>query len=357
MGDRDFTAARRRLTRLRLRALGIAPPTATRPAEAVGRLLALQAQDYHGALWAVGLRTPGAGVADVTAAHHDGALVRGWPFRSTLHLTLAEDLGWLSAVTAERQHRAAAGRHRELELSDRDFARADAIARDRLHGGARLERTELLAAFEAEGLSTAGQRGAHLLVRLAQTGVAALCAQNTWTLLADHVAAPRWFEGVAALAEIARRYVATRGPATDRDLAWWAGITLTDARAALATIDDEVDRTVVDGVEYRLPFGLDEAPGGIHLLPGFDEYLLGYTDRSAPLAGRPLETVVPGRNGMFLSTVVLDGEVVATWRRTVRTRDVAIEVDELRPLSATARAGIRRAARRYADYLGLDLRE
>ena len=356
MANRDFTPARRRLTALRLRVLGITPARGATPAETVGRLLALQGQDYHGALWSIGLRTPGATVATVEAAHHDGELVRGWPLRSTLHVTRAEDLGWMSALTAERQHRAAAGRHRQLDLAPADFARAESIARERLHGGARLDRKDLLAAFEAEGLGTAGQRGAHLLVRLAQTGVAALGAQNTWVLLDDHVHAPRRLEGAAALAELARRYLATRGPATDRDFAWWAGLTLTDARAAIAAVDEEFDRLELDGVVYRLPFGLEEAPGGIQLLPGFDEYLLGYADRSGPLAGRPLETVVPGSNGMFLATIVADGEIVATWRRTVRRTDVEITIDPLRPLTAAHRTGIRRASAAYADYLGLALR-
>jgi hypothetical protein len=352
---RSFTPARRRLTALRLTALGITPPAAESPVAAVRHLLALQAQDYAGALWSIGLRTPGATAASVEAAHHAGDFVRSWPFRSTLHFVAAEDLRWMLSLTADREHAKAAGRHRELELTAGDFDRAERIARERLHGGARLERRELLAAFVDEGLGIDGQRGAHLLGRLAQSGVAVLCGQNTWTLLDDHVTRPRRLDREAALAELARRYLTARGPATDRDLAWWSGLTLTDARAAIASVDDEFDRLDVEDVVYRLRPGLEEAAAGVHLLPGFDEFMLGYTDRSAPLAGRPLTDVVPGGNGMFLSTIVVNGQIVGTWRRTQRAKGVEVVAQPWGDLTASARRGVERAAARYAEYLGLPL--
>lgn len=353
MVSRSFTPVRRRIAALRLTALGIAAPAAASPAAAARHLLALQAQDYAGALWSIALRTPGATAASVEAAHHAGEIVRSWPFRSTLHIVAAEDLGWMLALTADRELGKAAGRHRELGLGSDDFDRAERIARERMHGGQRLERRDLLDAFAEEGLGIEGQRGAHLLGRLAQSGVAVLCGQNTWTLLDDHVPHPRRLDRPAALAELARRYLTARGPATDRDLAWWSGLTLTDARAAIESVDDEFDRLELDGTTYRMRPGLVEAAAGVHLLPGFDEYVLGYTDRSAPLAGRAQADIVPGNNGMFLSTIVVDGRIVGTWRRTVRSKGVEIAAQPWAPLTATARRGVERAAQRYGAYLGL----
>jgi hypothetical protein len=353
---RSFSPVRRRLTALRLCALGIASPAAESPGAAVHHLLALQAQDYAGALWSIGVRTPGTTAASVEAAHRAGDFVRSWPFRSTLHFVAGEDLGWMLDLTAEREHAKAARRHRRLGLTAADFDRAERIARERLHGGARVERRDLLAALVDGGLAIDAQRGAHLLGRLAQSGVAVLCGQNTWTLLDDHVPNPRRLDRKAALAELARRYLSARGPATDRDLAWWTGLTLSDARTAIASVDDEFDRLDLDGVTYRLRPGLEEAAGGVHLLPGFDEYLLGYGDRAAPLAGRDLQAVVPGKNGMFLSTIVVDGEIVGTWRRTLRATDVEVVIQPWTGLSAAARRGVQGAAERYAAYLDLPLR-
>ncbi len=353
MPSRDFTPGRRRLTSLRLSALGIARPSAGSPVEAVRHLLALQGQDYAGALWSIGLRTPGATAADVEAALDRGDIVRSWPFRSTLHVVAAEDLGWMLAVTADREYAAAAGRHRQLGLTGADFDRAERIVRDRLQGGVRAERKDLLAAIEADGLSIEGQRGAHLLGRLAQAGVAVLCGQHTWTLLDDHVPTPRHLDREEALTEIARRFLTARGPATERDLSWWTGLKLTDARAAIASVDDEFERLEIDGVSYHVTPGLEAAPDGVHVLPGFDEYMLGYADRSAPLAGRPLPTVVPGGNGMFLSTIVVNGEIVGTWRRTAKAKVVQITAEPFGTLTAGTRKAFERAAQRYGDYLGL----
>ena len=352
---RPFDADRRRLTALRLTALGIAGGPDPSPAATVRRLLALQGQDYTGALWSIGLRSA-ATAATVEAAFASGELVRSWPFRSTLHVVAADDVGWMIALTSEREHRAAAGRHRQLGLDAPDFARAERIARERLAGGRRLERRELLAAFDADGLDVSGQRGAHLLVRLAQSGVAVIAGKDTWALLDDHVREPRRLDRDAALREIARRYLHARGPATDRDLAWWTGLTLGDVREGLSAVDHEFERLKVGGVVYRIAPGLVEAADGVHALPGFDEYLLGYTDRSAPLAGRPLSDVVPGSNGMFLSTIVANGEIVATWRRTVRPAGVDVAVAPFGILTAVVRRGAERALERYAAHLGMPLR-
>ena len=122
-----------------------------------------------------------------------------------------------------------------------------------------------------------------------------------------------------------------------------------------AVARDRLDELVVDGTAYFLAPGAEEAPGGVHALPGFDEYLLGYQDRSAPLADGPLELVAPGKNGLFLSSVVVDGEVVGTWRRTLGPRGVAVEVQPFGRLGATTARRLDAALERYAAFLGREL--
>ena len=316
-------------------------------------LLALQAQDFAGALWSVGLRS-GATRAAVVAAHESGAFVRSWPMRGTLHFVAPEDLPWMLDLTAVRAMAAAAGRHRQLGLDEADIGRAERIAL-RVLDGATASRAELLAAFEADGLSTAGQRAAHLLVRLAQRGATVLTGQDRWARLDAVVPSPRRLDRADALRELALRYVASHGPATVADLAWWAGLTLADARAGVEAARGELEELELDGVAYVLRPGLDPARPAVHLLPGFDENLLGYTDRSAPLAGADLQTVVPGSNGMFLATIVANGEIVGTWRRQETRTGVRVTTEAFREPSAARRAGVERAARRYARYLGVPL--
>lgn len=350
-----FTADHRRLSRLRLVAQGITARDEGRPADvasAARAMLATQAQDHHGTLWALGLRTASATRDDVEAAYRSGTIVRSWPQRGTLHVVAADDLDWMLRLTGERMIRAAAGRHRRLGLEEADFRRAAAIARDQLSGGQQLSRTELLGVIAANGVVIAGQRGAHLLVRLAQERLLVVCGQHSWALLEEWVPAPRRLEPAAALAEHALRYFTSHGPATAADYAWWSSLTLTQARAGAAAVRDQLDEIEVGGTRYLLRPGLAGADPDVHLLPGFDEYLLGYRDRRAPLADRPLEVVVPGGNGMFLSTVVVGGEVRATWRRVGSGAAARIELHELDALSPTARRRLARAVRDYAAFLG-----
>ena len=353
MADRDFSVARRRLTALRLTALGIARPVAHDPAEVVRGLLALQAQDYPGALWSLGLRTASGTRASIEATHQAGGFVRSWTMRGTLHFVCPDDLPWMLALTGQRMSRSAAGRHRDLELDAPQFDRAERIARELLADGATASRAELLAAFDAGGVRTTGQRATHLLIQLAHTAVTVLVGQTEYALLEHRVPSPRMLEREDALREFALRYFLAHGPATVQDFAAWSSLTLTDARAGLAAAREQLDVLELEGTTYYLRPGLEPAANAVHLLPGFDEYLLGYSDRRAPLSGADTEVIVPGGNGMFLSTIVVNGEVVGSWRRTAKAKRVDVTTSALHPISPTTRTAIARAAKRYSRYFEL----
>jgi hypothetical protein len=140
-----------------------------------------------------------------------------------------------------------------------------------------------------------------------------------------------------------------------RDFSWWSSLTLTDARAALALARERLDELEVDGETYYLRPGLEPAPRAVHLLPGFDEYLLGYSDRSAPLAGEHSDTIVPGGNGMFLPTVVVDGEVVGSWKRAITKKRVAVTLTPFRPMTAAAEKALTKRLTRYGEFIGSDV--
>jgi hypothetical protein len=314
---------------LRLVAQRLAGPRPATAAEAVRWLTAVQGQDLPGALTSVALRTAGGTRADVTAALDRGEVVRSWPMRGTLHLVPAEDLGWMLAVLGPRVLAGAASRRAALELTEDDVERARQVAVGALAGGHRLARADLLAVLTDAGVPTTGQRGYHVLWYLAQTGTLCLGptagAEQLFVLLDEWVAEPRRLTGEEALGELALRFFAGHGPATVQDLARWAGITLRDARAGLAVARPGLTALEVDGVEHlldpetpdRLASCRDEARD-LLLLPGFDEFVLGYGDRRAILDVEFAARIAPGGNGMFRSTVVHDGRVVGTWQWTGR---------------------------------------
>ncbi|WP_411698486.1 winged helix DNA-binding domain-containing protein [Conyzicola sp.] len=364
---RSYAAHRRDIALLRLgtQRVSRAAVADASPADTVRHLLAMQAQDFAGAKWSVGVRTPGSTDAAIEAALAAGEIVRSWPMRGTLHFVPPADLGWMLSLTSARTIRSAAGRHRQLELVEADFERARDIAVAELHGGRALSRADLLERFETGGISVAGQRGVHLIARLALWGVlvfgplrageAGKANQQTFVLLDEWVTAPRTLERDEALGEFALRYFTGHGPATVRDFAWWSSLTLGDARAGLAIARDRLDELDLGGTQYFVPRDAAAATSEVLALPGFDEYLLGYQDRGAVLAQEHSELIVPGKNGMFMPTIVVGGEVVGTWRRTITAKGVTVEPQPFDPLSATSLRRFEAAVGRYAAFLGLPL--
>jgi hypothetical protein len=349
---RAFTADRKRLATLRLAAQGIASPAFETSLEVARHLLAMQAQDFGGAKWGIGLRTRHATDADVELALANREIVRSWPMRGTLHITAAEDLGWMLGLTGERIVQSAAGRHRQLGLDDAAFALAARIATAELEKHQVVARSALLAAFDAGGLSTEGQRGAHILLYLCVTRLMVFGPvegkQHSFVLLDDWVRTRRDLTGDEALAEFARRYFVSHGPASDRDFAWWSSLTLTQARRGIAAVADELDALEIEGVRYWHRAGLEPAAAGVVALPGFDEYVLGYQDRAAQLAPEWFERIVPGSNGMFLPTVVVNGEIVGTWKRTETTRAMKVAVVPFAPITVAMKP----VFTRYSAFVG-----
>jgi hypothetical protein len=319
--------SRQELALLRLVAQRLAGPPEVDAAAVVRRLLAVQAQDYPGALTSVALRTHDRSRAGVVAALDAGLVVRSWPMRGTLHLVPAEDLGWLLAVCARRVLGGYPKRRAALGLDEADAERARELVAAALSGGGRMRRAELLATLARGGVDPSGQRGAHLLGFLAQTGT--LCLGPTdgreqlFVLTGEWIRAPRQLDGDEALRELALRYFRGHGPATVADLARWAGLPLTAVRTGIALARDELDALAVDGTEHlmdpRTPELLAEhRPDACRLLllPGFDEIVLGYADRSCTIAPEFADRIVPGGNGMFRATVVVGGHVAGTWKWT-----------------------------------------
>ena len=345
------------LAALRLSALGIAGADAATPVEAVRRLLAIQAQDFAGALWSLGLRVPGSTAASIEAAHTGGEIVRSWPMRGTLHLVAAEDLGWMLSLTGQRMVRAAEGRRRQLGLEAADFVRAETLIRAELSGGRAATRAALMSALDAGGHVTSGQRGVHTLGQLAQTGVLVQSGKDSWSLLDEWVTSPRRLEPEEALREFALRYALGHGPVTARDFAWWSSLTLTDARRGLAAAADQLEELTSGDETYFLRPGLEPAPRGVHLLPGFDEFVLGYTDRAPQLPKEHFMTIVPGGNGIFLPTIVVDGQVVGTWKRAKATKKLTTFtlVPFTGTLSSTTRRALQARLERYGEFLATEV--
>jgi hypothetical protein len=334
----------------------LARPMFEKPGDVVRRMGAVQAQDYLGSLWAVGLRTGGATEGDVESAIADRGIVRTWPMRGTLHFVAAADVRWMLGLLTPRVVARSAGRYRQLELDERTFARSRDVLARALRGGRSLTRNALYGELEAARIPVMGQRGIHILSRLAQDGLICFAAregkQHTFALLEEWVPAAKSLKRDDALAELARRYFESHGPATLQDFVWWSGLKTADARAGLEAAEPSLLRETVEGQTYWLPSSTAESEDGpppALLLPVYDEYTVAYRDRSAVLsrsdAGR-------AGNGIFRHVLVIDGRVAGTWARALRKDSVVIT---LRPFVKLGRAEARAVAAvadRYGKFLG-----
>lgn len=345
------------IARLRLIAQRIAGPGVSSAADVVRWMGALQAQNYPGALTSVALRTASGTRQAVEAALDAGEIVRSWPIRGTLHLMAAGDLPWILPLTAQRVLASAGRRRAQLGIDDAILDRAQTVVQQCLAGGHRLRRVEMLARWEEAGLSISGQRGYYLLWHLAQTGTVCFGpvrgAEQLLVLVAEWITHPRRLQGEEALGELAVRYFSSHGPATLKDFVRWTKLTVADARVGLAVARGQLGRLELDGGEYfmdpRTPDLLAAHRPDAHrtfLLPGFDEFMLGYADRTAALPAEFADRIVPGGNGMFLPTVVDDGQVVGTWKHGGRGATRTVSATPFSSFTDEASAAIRRV---YAE--------
>jgi hypothetical protein len=326
------------------------------PADAVRWLGAVQAQDYLGSLWAIGLRTRGATEQVVERAIAERAIVRTWPMRGTLHFVAAEDARWMLELMTPRVVAASAGRlERDYGLDERALGRSGEVVSRALEGGRRLTRDALYRALENARISTAAGRGLHITWRMAHDGLVCFGPregkQQTFVLLDEWVAGAKRMARDEALAELARRYFTSHGPATVHDFAWWSGLLLSEAAAGLRMASGALVSTdLADRKYWTAP---SAAPGGpsprAYLLPAFDEYTVAYRDRAPLLA--PSHARHADGMSILQPAIVVNGRAVGTWARTLGKGSVEVDPRPFTRLGATAGRAVTAAIRRYAAFL------
>ncbi len=330
---------------------------------------AMQGQDFAGVQWSLGLRT-GLSRDEVGAAFESGTVLRTWPMRGTLHVVPGADARWMLEHFGGRALRGAAARRTFLGLAEQDAERAADVIGEALAGGQAMTRAECVATLEAAGIPSAGQRAYHLLWYASQKGVTCVGPQRgseqTFVLLDEFAPPPVQLDRPAALATIAERFVRSHGPVSAHDFARWADLAVADARAGLAAAEGVVPKTFGGRDLFVTEAQRDAAdphpvPSTIarpalrlpaRALPGFDELVLGYRDRSAQIDTEAERRVVPGGNGMFAPTLVLDGRVVGMWKRRERARAVDIVATPFTRIGKGDRRRLERALDEYAAFLG-----
>lgn len=354
--------------RLRMASLLLPGEQARTPREVATWFGAMQGQDLASVQWSLGVRVPGSTLSDVDAAFASGEILRTWPMRGTVHVVPAVDARWMLELCAPRAMAGVERRWAYLGIDEAICKDATEVLRSALAGGKRLTRSACVELLVEAGLHTATGHGYHLLWYASQVGVTCLGPQEgkeqTFVLLDEWAPEQRSFERDEALAELALRYVRSHGPTTRQDLAGWTGLTQGDAKRGIEAAGDALVAVEVDGTAMVVAAELldraeevlaDHDHAGVWALPGFDELVLGFKDRSLVLPDAHRDAVVPGGNGVFRSTIVVDGRVVGTWSRTVRARRIDVVAAPFGRFTKAQRAGFERSVRRYGEFLGTEV--
>jgi hypothetical protein len=226
-----------------------------------------------------------------------------------------------------------------------------------LQGGRQLNRSDLLGVLEQNSISTQGQRAAYMLQRASLDGL--ICQgvmrrnDPTYMSLDESLPETRAMERDEAVAELARRYFTSRSPATLQDFVWWSGLSTADARAGLEEIKPHLIRETIEGRIYWRSHPMPEdSSSTVYLLPGFDEYLLSYRDRSASLDAAHAKMLNAG-GGVLSPTIVVEGRVVGTWKRTFKKDTVIVRVNLFASLSEAEDRALSAAVERYSRFVGM----
>jgi Winged helix DNA-binding domain len=350
---------------IRMRSLLLAKREARSPADVVTWMGAMQAQDVSSGEWSFGARCEGMTQTDIRQATVDRQILRTWPMRGTVHFVPPADAKWMLEVTGVRALAGSVGRREQLGLTEPILNRGVAVLHDALAGGCSLTRPKCVQLLLDAGVHSASEHGYHLLLYASLIGVTCIGPQQgkdqTFVLLNEWVPNPNVLSRDEALATLAARYFRSHGPASRSDFVGWTGLTVTDAKRGIE-LASETLRTIdtASGPMVAAIASLDYTAvpatrnDDLLLLPAFDEYLLGYKDRNAMISPERMNQIIPGANGVFKPTIVANGRVIGTWKRTAKTRHVEIQAFPFAPFTTRQRQEFARACGVYADYLQLE---
>jgi hypothetical protein len=328
-----------------------------RPHELVRWMGCIQAQDYAGAKWAIGCRIKGIRDEEIENDFNKGKILRTHVLRPTWHFISPEDIHWMLKLTAPRVKAFCKSLHKKLDIDDKALRKSKAIITKALAGGRHLDRDEIKNLLKTGKLNTDDIRLGFYLMDAELNGL--ICSgerkgkQFTYALLEERVRKYKTLDHDEAIAELAKRYFRSHGPATLHDFAWWSGLTLTDGKKGIELNHKNLSHLVLNGQAYWFSEDAtgNKAKTSVYLLPPFDEFTVAYKDRMDIV--NPKFYLKTG-NGMK-PVVVQSGQITGIWKRTELKDKVEIEITSLEANNKTAAQKIKRTSNDYAKFLNKDL--
>lgn len=346
------------ITDIRLAGHQLAAPQFDRPADLVGWMGAMQAQDYAMAKWAVGLRLKEAMLSRVDEALASGEVVRMHVMRPTWHFVAGRDVRWMQKLTGPRVKRAVDSwvKSGGLEISEEQYTRCNDFLGRLLSGRRCLTRDEIEREMSQAGIAVAGERVKRYILRAEVEGVVCSGADKggkpTYALLDEWVAPTADIVKEEALARLADSYFRSHSPATLNDFVWWSGLTVREAREAVGLVSEHLVTERFEAGEFLVHVSCQKAEkrSVVHFLPAYDEYLISYKERTTVMAAEHCPKAF-NNWGIFYPVVLSRGRIVGNWKKTVRKSEVALSVSFFDPSFVIPEKELRDAEERYYRFL------
>ena len=357
-GQRNERVTTLDVLRLRLRNQRLDEGRFARPDEVVRHFGAMQAQEFGPAKWSVGQRTAGCGDVEVSAEIADGRILRTHALRPTWHFIARDDIRWVMTATAHRVHQSSRGMYRQLELDEGTLATAHKAISGALEEGVHRTRAELSEVLSRAGIEAKGQRLAYILMHAELEAL--ICSgaprgkQQTYAFVAQRAPNARVLSADEALAELTRRYFTSHGPATVKDMATWASQTMAEVKRGIDLVGSDLTRETIDGRAYwfaELRQKLPSIPSPTaELLQIYDELFMGYFE-SRDVVSITAITANPAI-WPLMHAILLDGQVIGSWRRAASGQPLKVEAQTFRPLARDEVSALEQAMTRYASFVG-----
>jgi len=346
------------IAKYRLISQQIAEPKFESANEMVAWLAAVQAQEYAHTKWSLGLRLPHLKDDDIEKEFSDGRILRTHLLRPTWHFVTAEDIRWMLTLTAPRVNAVNSFMYRKCNLDNATFKRCNNILIKTLQGGKQLTRGALNEEFKKNKIIADGHRLSYIMMRAELDGI--ICSgsrkgnQFTYALLDERVPLSNSKDQDEALATLTNRYFASRGPATVQDFSTWSGLTLTDCKRGITIVKSHFIQEQIDNEDYYFSahISLNEMQFQyICLLPLYDEFIMGYKDRKAIFQLR--NSIKPAPIFRFDNTIILEGQICGTWKRTINKKSIDLEYDFFKPLTQRHFKAFEKAVDRLGQFTNL----
>ena len=339
------------------------------PKALVHSLGAIQAQHLDMSIWALGLRLSESGLTrgDLEAAIEKGKVLRTHILRPTWHWVASEDLFWMLELTAPSIRSTLFSRDKHLGIEAKEYIRSDKVICRVLEEQGYLSKQSLSDAIASKGMPMDEYRSNHYIMHAELSGL--ICSgplqqgKHTYRLAQEAIGVDmdkalhlkKDLVGIKAVAELARRYFQTRGPATIEDFKWWSGLNVTAIKAAIKTLEPNLETYKEAGKDYyyystNLDEGLSQQQ--IQFLPAFDEYLISFKDRTSILEDKYMRQVITA-NGMFRPFIIESGKVIGIWQVEKGKRGFKFTIQPFEPIKGTRLKNLQSAARQMMEAYGI----